>query len=238
MQTRWSPTRCWSRCRCWCWPTNRTCPTAWACARSSPSSTRTPTWLVSATAWSCPSRLSTGTRSTTLNLEPREFTWMSISLWELLKWVVGHCVCPTREGVDEGILWLVQCIERNSTVRPPRNHAEQWPPPPAPFLIHPPKPLVTINSSVRWNQTLPTQLWMQVQDLCSGGKSPSSASAQVKEQSRSVFQLQITFKWHQGSQSVQLSGSVWTRIWTWVQAAMVVQWRGTRRFNWMKLETF
>ncbi|XP_066901986.1 ADP-ribosylation factor-related protein 1 [Halyomorpha halys] len=28
------------------------------------------------------------------------------------------------DGVDEGILWLVDCIKRNSHIRPPRNHDE------------------------------------------------------------------------------------------------------------------
>jgi len=28
----------------------------------------------------------------------------------------------TGDGVDEGIKWLVQCIQRNSILRPPRNH--------------------------------------------------------------------------------------------------------------------
>jgi len=33
--------------------------------------------------------------------------------------LINNILCFVRDGVDEGIKWLVRCIRRNSDVRPP-----------------------------------------------------------------------------------------------------------------------
>lgn len=40
--------------------------------------------------------------------------------------MVTSMSCLTSGGVDEGIDWLVECIKRNSDVRPPPNHDDTW----------------------------------------------------------------------------------------------------------------